>query len=179
MVYLGNGNAVNAGAIRSENTSSAPLTIDKVEADLRRPGVNPGPVFNLWGRFTTPPQSLGILTQTAVGNFSTNDYPVVASCGAPLPAGDNTAPRISITINNATQSFDDTARVLDTGGFNLGRRGNESVGWRRIGSVGIGTLTGRLQPSSPTLSLAGRSAAQLTATFTHRRGERSFGEHDG
>jgi hypothetical protein len=104
VILFGGGSPINGGAIRIENTSSAPLVVDKVEVDLRRPGVTPGPVFNRWGRFTIPPQSSAILTQTAPGNFSTKDYPVLG-CGAPLPSGDTPIPKITVTIGGAAQSF--------------------------------------------------------------------------
>src|SRR5215831_646325 len=44
IVFLGAGPIFDAGAIRLDNNSSAPLAIDSVVVDLGRPG----PTFNLW-----------------------------------------------------------------------------------------------------------------------------------
>jgi hypothetical protein len=59
VLFLGSGPSFDAGAIRLDNLSGSPLTIDSVVVDLGRPG----PTFNLWGSFTIPAQSSAILTQ--------------------------------------------------------------------------------------------------------------------
>ena len=127
VLFLGGGTPVNAGVIRIDNPTGAPLSIDKVTVDLQRPG----PVFDLWGSFTIPAQGSAILTQTAPGNFNTSDFPIVP-CGGTVPAGDTRIPKITITIAGAATSYLDAAHVLDTGGFDLSCRGNESLGWRRL-----------------------------------------------
>src|SRR3712207_7104469 len=43
-----------------------------------------------------------------------------------LPANDPRVPKIAVTIAGVTQTFLDTAHVLDTGGFDSSCRGNES-----------------------------------------------------
>ncbi|HEX7153857.1 MAG TPA: Ig-like domain-containing protein [Thermoanaerobaculia bacterium] len=138
VVYLGGGNPVNAGAIRIDNPSSAPIAIDKVTVDLQRGNAE----FSLWGSFTIPARGVAILTQTLPGNFDTSAYPLVA-CGQPLAPGETRVPKITITAGGSTASFLDSAHVLDTGGFDASCRGNESLQWRRLGVNGseAGTLT--------------------------------------
>jgi hypothetical protein len=157
-IYLGGGSPVNAGAIRIDNTSGAPLSIDSVSVDLQRSNAQ----FNLWGSFIIPTGGSAILTQTQAGNFDTSAFPIVA-CGGTLAAGETRIPQITVSINGTPQTFMDTAHVLDTGGFDLSCRGNESLQWRPVGTVGIdhpyGTVT--LTPSSATGS--GGSPITLTA----------------
>src|SRR6185437_14000930 len=81
IVFLGSGPSFDAGAIRLDNLSNAPLTIDSVVIDLGRPG----PTFNLWGSFTIPAQSSAILTQTAEFNFDSSDFPITG-CGQTVSA---------------------------------------------------------------------------------------------
>ncbi|MFN0101308.1 MAG: hypothetical protein ACKV2U_04370 [Bryobacteraceae bacterium] len=85
VVFIGGGSPWNAGAIRIDNPSSAPLTVQKVVVDLQRTGQTAGPVFDLWGTFIVPAQGSAILTQTAAGNFNTSANPI-ATCGQPVAA---------------------------------------------------------------------------------------------
>jgi len=80
-VFVGGGTPVDAGAIRIDNTSGAPLAIDSVAVDLQRGNAQ----FNLWGSFTIPATGSAILTQTQPGNFDTSAFPI-APCGVCLDA---------------------------------------------------------------------------------------------
>src|SRR5215472_2068664 len=57
--FVGGGTAYRAGAIRLDNPSPSPITIDQVSVDLGRPG----PVFQLWQNVTVPAGGSAILTQ--------------------------------------------------------------------------------------------------------------------
>ena len=133
MVYIGSGLPIDAGAIRIDNSSSTPVTIDRVLVDLQRPG----PTFNLWGSFTIPPHGSAILTQTTQYNFDTSDY-WFQPCFVPAPASDPRIPKISITIAGQTASYLDTGHILDTFGYDSGLNcasENESLQWRPVGST--------------------------------------------
>src|SRR5436305_1443567 len=108
------------------------LTVDSVSVDLQRANAQ----FNLWGSFTIPAGASAVLTQTQLGNFDTSAFSIVA-CGRPLAAGETRIPRITVTIAGTPQTFLDTSHVLDTGGFDLSCRGNESLQWRQVGASGI------------------------------------------
>jgi RHS repeat-associated protein len=164
-VFIGGGTPVDAGAIRIDNTSGAPLAIDSVAVDLQRGNAQ----FNLWGSFTIPANGSAILTQTQPGNFDTSAFPI-APCGGTLSSTETRIPIITVTVAGTPQTFSDTAHVLDTGGFDLSCRGNESLQWRPVGSVGIdhpaGTLT--LQPANTTGS--GGSPVTTTAQLEDASG---------
>lgn len=164
-IFIGGGTPEDAGAIRIDNTSGAPLGIDSVAVDLQRGNAQ----FNLWGSFTIPANGSAILTQTQPGNFDTSAFPIVP-CGGTLSSTETRVPVITVTVAGTPQTFSDTAHVLDTGGFDLSCRGNESLQWRAVGTVGIdhpaGTLT--LQPANTTG--AGGSPVTTTAQLTDASG---------
>lgn len=164
-VFIGSGTPVDAGAIRIDNTSGAPLAIDSVSVDLQRGNAQ----FNLWGSFTIPAGGSAILTQTEAGNFDTSAFPIVP-CGGTLSSTETRMPVITVTVAGTPQTFSDTSHVLDTGGFDLSCRGNESLQWRPIGTTGIdhpaGSLT--LQPANATGT--GGSPVTTTAQLTDASG---------
>ncbi len=165
ILYLGGGGSVDAGAIRLDNTSDAPITVDNVTVNLQRPG----PSFNLWGSFTIPAHESAILTQTRSFNFDTSDFALVG-CGGKLSPTDPRIPKISVTVGGITQSFLDTAHILDTFGYDLACKGNESLQWRPVGSEGTartGAIT--LLPPATTLPVGG--LATLTAAVVDAGGE--------
>ena len=53
--------------------------------------------------------------------------------------------------------------MLDTGGFNLSCRGNESLQWRSIGTVGVEQPGGALELTPSTATLNGDQTHTLTA----------------
>ncbi len=165
ILYLGGGGSVDAGAIRLDNTSDAPIPVDNVTVNLQRPG----PSFNLWGSFTIPAHESAILTQTRSFNFDTSDFALVG-CGGKLSPTDPRIPKISVTVGGITQSFLDTAHILDTFGYDLACKGNESLQWRPVGSEGTartGAIT--LLPPATTLPVGG--LATLTAAVVDAGGE--------
>ncbi|MEO8379140.1 MAG: Ig-like domain-containing protein [Acidobacteriota bacterium] len=164
VLYLGGGTPVNAGAIRIDNTSGAAVPIERVSVDLRRGNA----VFSLWTNFVIPAHGSAILTQTAPGNFDTSAYPLVA-CGETLPANAG-VPKISVTIAGTTESFLDSAHVLDTGGFDSSCRGNESLQWRAVGTRGLDAPSGTLTLTPATLSGSGGSPRTVTARLRDANG---------
>lgn len=139
VTFLGGGAPVNAGAIRLDNPSGAPVTVDNVTVDLQRGNAR----FSLWRNFTIPAGGSAILTQTTPGSFNTSAYPIVP-CGGTLAPGETRIPKITVTAGGSSASFLDIAHVLDTGGFDASCRGNESLQWRAIGTGGPEAPAGEL-----------------------------------
>jgi RHS repeat-associated protein/uncharacterized repeat protein (TIGR01451 family) len=161
VMFIGGG-VFDAGAIRLDNLSSAPLTIDKVTVDLGRPG----PFFDIWQHgITIPAQSSLILTQDAGENFDTSDFPIVG-CGQALDPHETRIPKVSVTIAGTTTDFLDTGHILDTGGFDLACRGNESLQWRAIGTTGIGNTSATITLTPATSIQAAGAAYTATALVT-------------
>jgi RHS repeat-associated protein/uncharacterized repeat protein (TIGR01451 family) len=164
-VFIGGGTPFSAGAVRLDNSSGAPLTIDSVSVDLRRGNAQ----FNLWGSFTIPANGSAILTQTQPGNFDTSAFPIVA-CGGTLDTNEPRAPAITVTIAGTPQTFIDTAHTLDTGGFDLSCRGNESLQWRQVGTTGIDHPAGHLALQPASSSASGGSPVTASAGLTDASG---------
>jgi len=162
VAFIGAGSPTNAGAIRIDNPTSAPLFVNSVSVDMQRPG----PVFNLWGSFTIPAQGSAILTQTEPGNFDTSAFPLTTTCGGTLAPGETRIPKITVTIAGVAQTFNDTAHVLDTGGFLLSCRGNESLAWRQIGTTGISNPNAKLTLTGSASSANGGTPVTMTAQLT-------------
>ncbi|MEA2490482.1 MAG: hypothetical protein QOH21_2274, partial [Acidobacteriota bacterium] len=158
VLYLGGGAPVNAGAIRIDNTSGAPVPIDRVTVDLQRGNA----VFSLWNNFVIPANGSAILTQTTPGDFDTSAYPIVP-CGGTLAANETRVPKITVTIGGIAQSFLDSRHVLDTGGFDSSCRGNESLQWRAVGTRGTEAPAGVLSLTPGSVSGSGGSPVTLTA----------------
>jgi hypothetical protein len=117
----------DAGALRFDNSGDTPITFDKVTVDL---GTPPGaPHFDLWGPnpLVVPAHQILILTQTGCYNFDTSDFSN-AGCGG----NNNVVPLVNVTRSGVTTTFKDTNQVLNTSGFDLACKGNESTPWTRI-----------------------------------------------
>lgn len=164
-IFIGGGAPVDAGTIRLDNSSGAPLTIDSVSVDLQRSNAQ----FNLWGSFTIPANGSAILTQTQPGNFDTSAFPIVP-CGGTLDPNETRVPTITVTIAGTPQTFVDTAHTLDTGGFDLSCRGNESLQWRQVGTAGIDHPAGHLALQPANLSASGGSPVTASAVLTDASG---------
>lgn len=165
VVYVGGGSPVNAGAIRLDNNSGVPVRIDRVDVDLQRGNAQ----FSLWPAFAIPAWGSAVLTQTLPGNFDTSAYPIVP-CGGTLSAGEARIPKITITSDGSSRSFLDTAHVLDTGGFDSSCRGNESVQWREIGTLGVETPSGDLMLGPANLSGSGGSPVTMQSHLQDANG---------
>jgi RHS repeat-associated protein len=131
-IFIGCCPDYDGGALRLDNTTSSPMSISKVTVDLQRPG----PTWSLWGTFTIPANGSAILTQTAYQNFDTSDYGIVG-CGGTVSLTDTRVPKITITRAGQTASYLDSGHILDTFGYDLACKGNESLQWRPVGSSSV------------------------------------------
>lgn len=142
------GGSFDAGAIRIDNTSGAPLVINDVSVFINGSGP-----FDLWGSFTIPTGGIAVLTQTADFNFDTSDIHPLVGCGGTLPGG-SPFPTVTVTAGGTPTTFNDTGHVLDTSGYDFACQGNESFQWRPIGTVG-GPAGNTPEPASLLLLLTG------------------------
>jgi RHS repeat-associated protein len=169
--FIGAGPSFDAGAIRLDNNSDTPIQIDDVFVTV--PGwttsnardAQGNGIADLWGSFTIAPNSTVILTQTNEFNFDTSDFGLTG-CGNTIPDGQAPFPTVKITINGTATTFNDTGHVLDTGGFDLACRGNESLQWRLIGTAGIENTAGHVTLSPATSVQAAGTPYTATALVT-------------
>jgi hypothetical protein len=168
VIFRGDNGPYDAGAIRLDNNSDFALTIQNLNFDLHGPN-HPFHNINLWGtNIVVPAHYSLILTQTNGENFDTSDDPIAPN-GQPLPKGAPPFPKIFVTYQDQTSEFDDTAHLLDTGGYDLAYNGaNESLQWRPIGTSGIED-PGGLVPEPSSLLLAGASSLGTLAYGWRRR----------
>jgi pimeloyl-ACP methyl ester carboxylesterase len=99
--FVGQLTSGDASAILLTNSSSTDMSITDVSVTM-----TPGTTFDLWGSsLTVPAHGFLILTETAPGNFDTDDF---SSCtNPPLPV-------ISVVSTIGAQTFFDRSLVLDT-----------------------------------------------------------------
>lgn len=170
--FIGVGPSFDSGAIRLDNNSDSPIQVDDVFVTV--PGWTVTPNFDahgngvadLWGSFTIPPNSTVILAQTSnSNNFDTSDFGLTG-CGNTIPDGQSPFPTVKITINGVATTFNDSGHILDTGGFDLACRGNESLQWRLIGTSGIQNTTGHVTLSPLTSAQAAGTPYTATAQVT-------------
>jgi hypothetical protein len=174
-VFVGNSQpGVDTGAIRIDNNTGAAITVDDVSVAFagRSPGTAGATSFDLWGSNVVPAGQKLILAQTAFFNFDTSDLGAITTVGSPVPNGTPGFAKILITVNGgAPVEFDDTAHVLDTGGFDLAFQRNESLDWRPIGTSGItdpgGDPNGTPEPAS--ITLLGLGIAGMAGYRWHRK----------
>jgi RHS repeat-associated protein len=161
VLFIGNrGGDWDSGAVRLDNTTDAPILVDRVVVDLQRPG----PTFNLWGSFTIPAHFSAILAQTNGENFDTSDFAIVG-CGGTLSPTEKRIPKITVTIGGFSTSYLDTAHILDTFGFDLACLRNESLQWRPVGNAATadnGLLA--LRPDTATNPVGALYTATAVAT---------------
>ena len=156
----------DAGAIRLDNPTSAPITVDRVDVDIHS-SITGGKLFpNLWGSFTVAPGQSAILTENppannpSYDNFDTSGYPSNNCTPITVP------PTVTITIKGVATTLSDSTHVLDTGGIDTGYckpAHNESIQWRAIGAAGSTTASLSLGPPTQT-AFAGASVSE-TATL--------------
>jgi RHS repeat-associated protein len=170
--FIGTGPSFDSGAIRLDNNSNTAIEINDVFVTV--PGWTTGGAFDsqgngiadLWGSFSIPPNSSVVLAQTSAGyNFDTSDFGLTG-CGNTIPDGQAPFPTVKITINGVATTFNDTGHVLDTGGFDLACRGNESLQWRLIGTSGIENNGGHVTLAPPTSIQAAGASYTATAQVT-------------
>jgi Bacterial Ig-like domain (group 1) len=155
----------DAGAIRLDNHGASDILVSQVVVNdhASLPG---GKTFNLWGSFTVPAGQSVILTQNPPANNPAG-YDNFDTSGA--PKGNCTqltiAPKVSITIGGVTKTLVDSTHVLDTNGIDTEScavQQNESIQWRKIGTVGVKTAALALSPTTTTLAVG----QQVTETAT-------------
>jgi hypothetical protein len=157
-IFLGYpGLAWDGGGILINNNGTTNLVLSP---GAKVGGFADGSSYQLWDSFipasglTIPPGYRAILAQTGAlnasnvyastpcivnvtpgalcfSNFDTSDTPVGSPQSSALPV-------ITLTLNGVTQTFTDTAQVLNTGGFDYGTEllVNESENWRLVGTTG-------------------------------------------
>ncbi len=191
-IFLGSttpGTIFDAGAILIANNTGAAITVNDVFVS----GFDNGATFDLWGvPGKLPNNSYMILTQTTTNDsqFDTSDqlkgfsYPDLTSGFNPSNPYTG-SPQVKVTINGTAQTYSDTGRILDTGGYDAATFGingsnfpynpnnfpqNESLQWRPIGTTGVDNPGGN-PPSVPepgTLTLLALGLLSL-GVFSARR----------
>ncbi len=136
----------DAGAIRLDNNTGAPITISNFQVFFP----NVGSTLSLWSSLALPTGATGIFTQTGSYNFDSSDFGVfggsppkslapnnylgngntslIGGCSSSAAliasAGDTvlcngSAPVISFLVDGAPFSFTDAGQVLNTGGWDF------------------------------------------------------------
>ncbi len=163
----GDTSCFDAGAVLLTNTGGLPALITNIVVDVH------GNLFSLWASGTLNPGQSVILTQTGSYNFDTSDNPITTQANPclglptdPAVCGGANIPTVSFDVNGNPVSFQDTAHVLDTGGFDEAVANpcvnpndppgncNESLNWRPIGTTGINNPAGSV-PEPSSLALLG------------------------
>ena len=177
-----NGQSLDTGAIRIDNTGATSLVITNFSVKL-----GGGQVFSIWNPLTIAPGKIGIFTQTASYNFDSSDFgyfgggPVNVDATHPLGGFTNPQGATQIAANiawrpavsfmensNPLLTFYDSGHILDTFGYDLinlpppGGDGNESINWITIGQGG--TRGGNQVPEPATMLLFGAGIAGLVGS---------------
>jgi RHS repeat-associated protein len=123
--FFGRGPTFNSGAVLLSNPSPAPVTVDSVEVDLRRPG----PRWSPSNAVTVPAYGAVILTQ----QLGSGSYPI-RQCGQSFKQGETRIPWVAISIGGQTEYYSDYDHVLDAGGLPASCYRNYSLSWRPVAS---------------------------------------------
>ncbi|HEU5356672.1 MAG TPA: RHS repeat-associated core domain-containing protein [Actinocrinis sp.] len=142
------GPGADAGGVRFDNVTNAPVTLDKVTVDVPVPGGGAPVHYDQWpaGMVVAPGQTLIITENAGFASFDTSDDDPGA-CGVIQ----SLVPLINVTIGGVTSVYKDSGEVLNTGGFDLACLGNESEPWVRVGTSGPAnplTPTPRTSPAA-------------------------------
>ncbi|HVZ70013.1 MAG TPA: PEP-CTERM sorting domain-containing protein [Rhizomicrobium sp.] len=143
------GQSLDAGAVRIDNLTGSPITIEDFQITL-----SGGGTFTIWSDLVIPAGGKGIFTQTASYNFDSSDFgmfggfppdslapnnylgngntsliggcssspSLIASAGYTAACA-ATQPIISFKIGSDTFSFNDTGHILDTGQWDFVNNG--------------------------------------------------------
>ena len=189
---------VDGGAIMFTNNGTTNLAITGLSVTLdpgsRPKSYSPWGALN----FTLAPGQSAVFSPTSAGSddFDTSDYNIPGlnsvsptnNCSVGPLASTSlcrmNAPEIVVTVNGRPVTLWDTAHVLDTGGYNTvdsnpcvgGNNGQsmpgactESLGWRLIGTTGLGDPRGWASGSVPEPATLGLLALGLTGLGLRRR----------
>ncbi|MCA1656209.1 MAG: Ig-like domain-containing protein, partial [Actinobacteria bacterium] len=130
----------DAGTIRVDNNSDKPVTVNKLTVDFDKPDRSYTCTFDIWGADRTlPAHGIMIFTQlididvagcATDGSFDTSDVPDAYLCGQ-----SGIVPKINLTVDGTTSSYNDVNQILNTDGqdANSCGGGNESRAWQRVG----------------------------------------------
>jgi outer membrane protein assembly factor BamB len=122
VAFVGCNCLFDAGALRFDNVTGAPITLENLTVQI-------GPFsYNIWPASQTIPagQSLILSQTTNTSNFDTSDTPV-QNC-----TQTGYVPVISATIGGTARQFRDVSQVLNTGGIDGKCKGNESRPWSPV-----------------------------------------------
>ncbi len=156
-IFIGDNGPYDSGAIKLDNTTSAPISVTNVTVYFPNHNQYNGQTISLWGSFEIPANSSAILAQTSYLGFDTSDYGISGINCSNMAGPDNNPPQVLLKVSDAvTATLLDTGHVLDTGGLDsVGcPRGNESLQWRAIGTGGATVSSGNLtlEPLSSTVA---------------------------
>ncbi len=123
------GPGYDSGALRFDNSSDKPLTLEDVSVDIGSAHTD------IWGPQTVSPGGITILAQTEGNNFDTSDEPTIIGCNE---KPDGLIPTIHVTTEGKTTTYHDLGQVLNTKGVDPGDCNlNESQSWSRVGGGGV------------------------------------------
>jgi hypothetical protein len=198
----------DSGAIMLLNTGATDVSVTNLVVNDRANGG----VYSIWTGFGAGQLGAGITLHAGTGaifaensgnNFDSSDFPNAAALGAaesgttfdpttnncstgPIAATTackSVSPLLTFTLNGSDSVFDDTAHVLDTGGYDsaccnhihTGGSGvpefntNESLNWRLIGTTGINKPGGGGVPEPATWAMMLLGFFGLGATLRSRK----------
>ncbi len=155
-IFIGAG-PYDAGAFMITNNSGAPVVFGGALYNSNGALWNG---INIWGSGTIIPDGWNlILTQTFAYNFDTSESYGGACCSNQNPG---VFPTIAITLDGVTNVYNDTGLVSSTGNFDLAVTGqNEALGWRPIGTTGIGNPGNQLAPEPASMLLMATGLAGI------------------
>ena len=177
------GQALDAGAIRIQNTGATALSITNFTVTLNGGGTT----FSPWTTLNIGVGQDGIFTQTFSYNFDSSDYATYGPAGPiyPLDPGGNgiggcsstaaaqaaasitaycaaRSPIVSFLANGTLFTLSDSGHILDTGNYDFVAHspdGNESSNWNIIGKGAVRGGTGVPEPGAWSLMILGFGAA--------------------
>ncbi len=141
VTFIGGG-TFDSGALRLDNETDTPTTLESVTVDI---GANH---FDIWPHnLSVPPHEELILAQTEQYNFDTSDF-----SGSGCGSNNGVKPTVTVVSGGKPTVFTDSNQVLNTKGYDLACEGNESTSWQLVG--GGAPAINRPLPPADTLTLS-------------------------